>query len=64
MANEARFTAFTQRVNWNSKKDMSPFLMPDIMQAFFGHIEKNSRPKKIKKKKTQANFPKKLKQMI
>ena len=54
-----RFTAFTQRVNWNSKKDMSPFFMPDIMQAFFGHIEKNSRPKQLKQKKTQANFPKK-----
>ena len=27
----ARFTAFTQRVNWNSnKKDMSPFFMLDI----------------------------------
>jgi len=25
---------------------------------FFGHFEKNSRPKKLKPKKTQANFQK------
>ena len=27
-------------------------------QAFFGHFEKNSRLKKLKQKKTQANFTK------
>ena len=28
------------------------------IQAFFGHFEKNSRPKKLKPKKTQADFQK------
>ena len=39
-----------------SSSDFFMYLMS--RQAFFGHFEKNSRPKKLKPKKTQANFRK------
>ena len=35
-----------------------------IIQAFFGHFEKNSRPKKLKPKKKLKQIFEKLKQII
>ena len=35
-----------------------------LTRLFFGHFEKNSRPKKLKQKKNSSKFSKKLKQII
>ena len=57
----SNFTLFKikgMKIDSKKTQQIRIFMRQSLLRLFFGHFEKNSRPKKLKPKKTQANFRK------